>query len=522
MRKVAWLAIMVVIAGLVVAPTAAFASRLISTFNAGLSNGPSLVGLAFSSETDTVLVYGEFDDPIHEFTSGGEFVGTIPRPGVVGNDFDMDVVEETFPLGQNPPLPEGSILVINGEQSPADVFGIDRQGGVLAQIQLPGLLVGGSYHNDRDTLFVVDWGADVIRELDPVSGSVFREFPVEPAGSPLYDVFYGDVAVHPTSGNVFVVTDVQSEGRDYVREFTPTGAFVRDYEVTSLGVSQMTGIDFDVLTGEAWISTRTGGVFNVALAPGPNDRVGTGGGGGGGGGGGEEPDCDPSIETCGTSGDDEMQTEDGHIVAGAGNDQVTATITSETTSITVDAGTGDDIIELQVQDPSSNATITLNGQDGSDTFLIPPSPGALEPILNGGEGNDFVRVVQNTSPRLRALARAQDEVGGYNVTTGIGNDSITVGSTPDTVDAGTGRDIVRGAGGADDLLGAGGPDGIDGGTGNDDLLGGSGDDVLHGAGGANRLVGGTGRDTCLSDTRQDRLQGCERVRRNHRRNHSIV
>jgi Ca2+-binding RTX toxin-like protein len=137
-----------------------------------------------------------------------------------------------------------------------------------------------------------------------------------------------------------------------------------------------------------------------------------------------------------------------------------------------------------------------------------------------GLGNDVVRT--GTANARTRVAAQQEGVRGYVVLAAAGNDRVTLGGAADRVDGGAGKDEVDGAGGADNLGGGGGGDDIEGGGGNDALNGGGGTDVLHGSDGRNLFNGGSGSDTCLSDTRQDRFRSCERIRRNHRRNHQQV
>lgn len=81
-----------------------------------------------------------------------------------------------------------------------------------------------------------------------------------PTGSSPFDVFFGDVEVS-LSGNLFVVSDSQN----VIRELTPTGGFVQDYNVGAIGVTGISGIAFDDARGEAYLSERRsdGTVYRV-------------------------------------------------------------------------------------------------------------------------------------------------------------------------------------------------------------------------------------------------------------------
>lgn len=242
---------------------------------------PVLDGAAYDPLSDNVYVHASFST-IRSFTSTGTPVTTFPAPGTSSNDFDLDFAAETMNLGGTV-VPAGTLLAFNGEAAP-QAFALDKTtGAVLATVSLTGPtngnMVGGSYHSGRNTFFAVDYVQDRIYELDPTTGAQINSFLVNPVGSPAFDVFYGDVEVLQSSGNLFVVSDSQTR----IRELTPTGAFVQDIDVTSLGVAGMSGIGFNDLLGEAYITNRNGngtvyrlGGFQVVPEPGTLAALGFG------------------------------------------------------------------------------------------------------------------------------------------------------------------------------------------------------------------------------------------------------
>ena len=128
------------------------------------------------------------------------------------------------------------------------------------------------------------------------------------------------------------------------------------------------------------------------------------------------------------------------------------------------SGLGGDTLLISSDDPSDSVRIVAGG--GSDGIVLPAHAGRFDARVFGGAGAD------------RMITRA------------FGGGGASSGSYF-----------------------------LDGGGGDDAMQGGDGDDTLHGGGGANDFNGGPGQDTCLSDTRRDEFNGCERIRRNHRRNH---
>lgn len=213
---------------------------------------------------------------------------------------------------------------------------------------------------------------------------------------------------------------------------------------------------------------------------------------------------------CGTNGDDYLTARDGTVIGGPGNDILELTVDSETQSLTGDCGPGNDTLILHIEDLSSVVEVNLLCGDGNDKVIVPKQPGALQPLVRLGGGNDVMNsVAPDASPRIPAFLQAAF-TGRYRIFAGLGRDRVT---------AGLGKDTINGEGGDDKLGGAAGGDEIEGGGGDDDMQGGEGADTIHGGDGANNFAGGPGTDTCLSDTHSDEFSGCERIRRNHRRNH---
>jgi Ca2+-binding RTX toxin-like protein len=91
-----------------------------------------------------------------------------------------------------------------------------------------------------------------------------RSFSVNPAGAPRFDVFYGDIEVNQSTGNLYVVGSPQN----IIRELTPRGDFVRDIDLSSFNiVGGISGIAFDDTKGEAYISTILGRVYHLGGFP---------------------------------------------------------------------------------------------------------------------------------------------------------------------------------------------------------------------------------------------------------------
>lgn len=238
--------------------------------------------------------------------------------------------------------------------------------------------------------------------------------------------------------------------------------------------------------------------------------------------------------------------------------------TTGVTSITVDAGDGNDTVDLTgitqpatlidgpgddtVTGGSGNDTFvgsagddTLNGGPGNDTFG--DAGGAGADTLSGGAGTDTADYSGRTVPLTVSI---DDQAGdgaageGDNVHTDI--EAVNGGSAPDHLIGSPGNDTLRGNGGADVMDGGAGADTFSGGSEQDtvdyssrtapvtvtldgsandgaagehdnvgtdvDIVqGGSGDDYITGHGGANELYGNGGSDTLNGGNGNDVLDG---------------
>ena len=240
-----------------------------------LSNVGQLNAIGFDPVSGNIYVHASSAATIPVFTPAGVPVAiTVPAPGASTNDSDIDFADvATTVAGQ--PVPANTLLWFNGDDAPDKVHAANKVGGpVIAAQDLPAStnrLVGGAQHAARGSFYAVNFDLDQLVEFNPATGAELAVFPVAPAGSPAFDVFFGDVDVLAATGNLYVVSSAQA----VIRELTPTGAFVRDFDVSSLGISGISGIAFDDASGEAWVSTTGGQVFRLG-------GFGTGDGGGGG------------------------------------------------------------------------------------------------------------------------------------------------------------------------------------------------------------------------------------------------
>ncbi|MFM9959601.1 MAG: beta-propeller domain-containing protein [Planctomycetaceae bacterium] len=150
-------------------------------------------------------------------------------------------------------------------------------------------------------------------------------------------------------------------------------------------------------------------------------------------------------------------------------------------TIVINAGAGDDRVQLLAVDQSSSATITINGENGNDR-VVAASGIRVGLQLNGGEGSD-------------------------SLTGGRGNDTIDGGAGDDSMIGGRGNDVLIGRDGADAIFGQDGNDSLSGGAGHDLLNGGNDNDILLGGDGNDKLYGGAGNDIILGEEGDDTVDG---------------
>jgi Ca2+-binding RTX toxin-like protein len=228
-------------------------------------------------------------------------------------------------------------------------------------------------------------------------------------------------------------------------------------------------------------------------------------------------------------------TAHGTMIGGTGND----TIFSQFPDITIDAGVGDDLVEITVGNLTNTAlpySVTLG--DGTDRLMLswqyttnfqapivvtdfvpgvdilsldamtilksavinfggtytdsmnPFATGYMRLVQSGadtvlqvdgdGGANSFMDVVRFSNILLAAFAGTS--IGGARVDGGSGFTGIVVtgGVGMDTLSGGLGNDTISGGAGADTIAGGGGDDILNGGAGDDNLRDVSGSNIIHG------------------------------------------
>lgn len=158
-------------------------------------------------------------------------------------------------------------------------------------------------------------------------------------------------------------------------------------------------------------------------------------------------------------------------------------------SLTIDAGDGDDDINVS-RDPFGRGVIV--NVNGEKYYLTNEEAKNLK--IKGGAGNDRITVDANVRTDL--------ELHG-----GAGDDTIIGGSGNDKIFGGAGNDRLAGRGGDDEIYGGAGDDLMLGGRGNDRMFGGTGNDRMYGGRGNDQIHGGRGNDYARGGHGRDQVDG---------------
>lgn len=207
------------------------------------------------------------------------------------------------------------------------------------------------------------------------------------------------------------------------------------------------------------------------------------------------------------------------LIGGAGDDTFSVMVTD----VVLDAGSGDDVVDLYYDGDLFPTWGTITLGEGRDTIVLTASTGTgydlnLVPLVTdfaaGADGDvlDLTELISGTdaNPFVNGTLVFSAEGGEIVLRSGAGAEmrflGLDVGAlTADNIGAGydpNGDFVVR------DLRGGGGADTLVGADGNDTLRGAGGDDLLDGLlGGDDVLIGGPGSDTLAGFSADDDLRG---------------
>ena len=193
----------------------------------------STTGLIYRINPSTGAVLGSFNIPVQSSASLGldiSPVATTLRNTATSTDV---------------PIPAGSLIVFNAAPTPDRIVAMNpATGAILATLNLVGNfgIVGGAI-TLTGRILVLDPASNSLREIHPLTGAEI----VAGGFAAGMDIVDGDIAVHPTTGNIWVASSSQTS----LREYTAAGVFVRSIDVTPQGVStELTGLAFRPVAGD--------------------------------------------------------------------------------------------------------------------------------------------------------------------------------------------------------------------------------------------------------------------------------
>ena len=189
------------------------------------------IALAVNEYRQLIYVYSGFDNSISVLDRSGQSIGSLDWPGEGANDADIDVAPQAFNLA-NVAVPQGSLLIFNGETAETEVYAVDPDTNtVIAQLNTQfGMshVVGGAFNSRTKTIFLLQDNVpgqgegNQVAEIDPATGQVLSSFLLSSANGQ-FNVSFGDLDVNNITGNLYLVSSVANE----IAEFTTDGLLVR-------------------------------------------------------------------------------------------------------------------------------------------------------------------------------------------------------------------------------------------------------------------------------------------------------
>lgn len=222
-----------------------------------------ICGIGFDPGQGHVWVYGCFDDSLRCYSTSGNYLRAIERPGNTADDVDIFFSSGPLMLGSTN-FPTESLFFINGETGNAEIYGLDKvTGTILATLNTSfgnSHVVGGGFSPVNNQIYLVQdlvpstAFENLIVEMSSTTGNVSSSFQT----TNLFPINYGDLEV-TECGQVWVVSSIQSS----IAEFSPTGTLQSSYPLP-FGVSDLSGIAIDCANSGVWVVSSTGTVFNLS------------------------------------------------------------------------------------------------------------------------------------------------------------------------------------------------------------------------------------------------------------------
>ncbi|MDT0602466.1 Ig-like domain-containing protein [Thalassotalea castellviae] len=238
--------------------------KVYSQFNPTMG---ALVGLGYDEYRQLTYLYPSQGAGIYVYDRSGTQLRALTIPGEPADDFDLEVAAESLMIA-NTLIPQGAILVINGETDVAEIYALDPVSGVeLAQLTTAfgnSHVVGGTYNTKTNSLFLLQdrvpaSGSNTIAEINAQTGVVINTFELSNTEHS-FSVHFGDISSDPLTGNLYVISSIEN----VIAEYSTTGDFLRNINLPQ-GVAQVSGIELSHNGSQVWLSANTGEVFELTF-----------------------------------------------------------------------------------------------------------------------------------------------------------------------------------------------------------------------------------------------------------------
>lgn len=236
------------------------------SFSPGLG---SLVGLSANEYQQDLYLYPAFAAAIQRIDRLGVSQGSLPMQGEGANDVDLDIAAQAFLLN-NTQIPQGSLLIFNGETDATEIYAVDPANGtLLARLDSAfgaSHVVGGAYNPVSRTLWLLQDNVpatgvgNIVAQIDPVTGQVLSRFSLV-TNQHNFAVSFGDLHINPYNGNILVVSSIQSA----MAEFDRSGKLLRLLPFPA-GVSSISGLAVSADGARLWLTATNGAVFELGFA----------------------------------------------------------------------------------------------------------------------------------------------------------------------------------------------------------------------------------------------------------------
>jgi hypothetical protein len=229
----------------------------------------TIVDVAFNPSSGELLLGNSGTGLIYRINPAtGATVGSFAIPVQNSGNLGLDIAPVGFTLrdtasATNVPIAAGSLIVFNGAPNPDRIIAMNpTTGAILATLTLANNfdIVGGAV-TATGRVFVLDPTANSVREINPLTGAEI----VAAGFAAGMDINFGDIAVHPTTGNLWIASSQTA----ILREYTEAGVFVRSIDLTPQGVAtELSGLAFRANGGDFdLLAASNRGVIYIAPDP---------------------------------------------------------------------------------------------------------------------------------------------------------------------------------------------------------------------------------------------------------------